>query len=67
MANLPVIIRATQSSYRAITRMGQLSRQIRDAREPSEVTRLSLAFKRAERRFERAQATLHANPLPGDR
>lgn len=69
MANLPAIIRATRASYHATQAMARHSRAVRDAFRAGDVP----ACKRAERllamaesRFDRAQAILNLNPLPGD-
>jgi hypothetical protein len=64
--NLLTIVRATRRSARAIERMQRLTCRLREARDTERATLLQ-QHARAHRAYQRAQAALAANPLPGDR
>lgn len=62
MSNLVAIIRATRKSAKAIDRMARTGRIYRETQTPEALK----AYRRACADYTRAQATLAANPLPGD-
>jgi hypothetical protein len=71
MANLAAIVRATRASASAIRRQQIWSRRFADAvrsqhADTAATIHACAGFRAAKRDYERAQAALAANPLPGD-
>jgi len=70
MTNLSAIVRATRRSARALADIQKISRIIREYERLGDTAGAAAAYPilcSAQRRYERAQATLAANPLPSDR
>jgi uncharacterized protein (DUF2252 family) len=69
MSDLIAIVKATRSSASALQTIARVSRQIREAERCGDTAQAAMlypALSRAQRRYDRAQAILAANPLPGD-
>ena len=67
MSYLAAIVKATRASASALSTVQTIARLLLDKSIPEEHRKILEARKvNAERRYERAQAVLAANPLPGD-
>lgn len=66
MTNLTAIVHATKRSALALQRVQRLSIILRHSKG-ADYRAMRRAYDRAVRDYERAQAVLRANPLPGDR
>jgi len=63
MANLVAIVRATRASARSLARMQSIGRKLSTMHSMGNRPDLVKSYRRAERDYARAQATLAQNPL----
>lgn len=66
MTDLIAIVRATRASAKALERMHRYGAKLGRLGTIGNLPELRKAYARACRDYERAQAILAANPLPGD-
>jgi len=66
VTDLVAIVRATRKSALAVDRIARAGNAVRRAQGAAEQAQASKALDRALADFNRAQAVLRANPLPGD-
>ena len=67
MTDLAAIVKATRASANALDRMQRYGRRLAPMHAAGNRVELRRAYDLARRDYERAQAVLAANPLPGDR
>jgi hypothetical protein len=69
MSDLIAIVKATRASARALADCHKIAREIREIERSGDTASAVVLYSkltRAQHRYQRAQAILAANPLPGD-